>query len=527
MKHGIRLSQKNLRPLVQRLRRMRPRTRAQLAAYVQAFWGLTIPDQRICPDHDSPLDYLAYAFLGGTPSDRGSSDMAATPSAGAETAEIPALGSLHTPAPVPHACRPAGLGRDAVIWANRGGGKTQLGAIASLLECLFLPGCRVRILGGSQEQSRRMYENLTDALARGFEENLLGPLRTNGCTFRNRSEVQILSQSDRSVRGLHVQRLRCDEVELFDPGVWQAAQFITQSRPHIAAGVQVFSTLHRPYGLMQEILTLAAETGMRTFRWCLWEVIERCRGRSCSQCGLWSDCGGRARRANGYYRIDDALAQKRRSSAAAWRTEMLCQRPQQQDIVFAEFDAALHVRPHGYRAELPLYRAIDFGYSNPLVCLFLQVDDDGRVFVIDEHIKSRTTLAEHTRLIERQYPYPVEATYCDPAGRQRNEITGTSAITELKALGIPTQCRPSQVLDGIELIRRFLRPAVGGTNLLIAPRCPRLIQAFQQLRYQRLAGGSLSEQPEKDGVHDHLIDALRYFFVNRFGRPRQLRELRY
>ena len=28
-------------------------------------------------------------------------------------------------------------------------------------------------------------------------------------------------------------------------------------------------------------------------------------------------------------------------------------------------------------------------------------------------------------------------------------------------------------------------------------------------------GGGGGENPQKDGEHDHLIDALRYFFVNR------------
>ena len=93
--------------LVQRLRRQRPRTAKELAAYVRAFLGWRIPDQRVCPGHDSPLDYLAWSFLGagGKTGDRDRSS------------------------------------RDCYVWANRGGGKTQLGSVASLLECLFLPGC--------------------------------------------------------------------------------------------------------------------------------------------------------------------------------------------------------------------------------------------------------------------------------------------------------------------------------------------------------------------------------------------------
>ena len=49
--------------LAERLRQVRPRTREQLQSYVQAYLGLRIPGKRICREHDSPLDYLAYAVL--------------------------------------------------------------------------------------------------------------------------------------------------------------------------------------------------------------------------------------------------------------------------------------------------------------------------------------------------------------------------------------------------------------------------------------------------------------------------------
>jgi hypothetical protein len=89
------------------------------------------------------------------------------------------------------------------------------------------------------------------------------------------------------------------------------------------------------------------------------------------------------------------------------------------------------------------------------------------------------------------------------------------------------QSRPSGVLDGIEQIRRFLAPAEGPPKLVISARCEYLIRAFEGLHYQRLGTGAMSEQPEKDGVHDHLIDALRYFFVNRFAPKYPVREKRY
>jgi len=488
------------------LRRVRPRTRDQLSAYVSAYLGLTVPARRVCKGHDAPLDYLTYAVLGEG-------------ALGSEGSQGPGTGEA--------VGRGGAAGGDCLVWANRGGGKTQLGAAATLLEGVFLGGCQVRILGGSEEQSQRMYGYLRAALGRGYAGVLAGEATKRGCVFSNGSAAQVLTQSDRSVRGEHVQRLRCDEVELFDRDVWQAAQFVTHSREGIGARLEVFSTMHRPYGLMSELVGSASQRGLRVFRWCLWEVIERCVGRTCSQCGLWEDCRGRAQEAGGYYRIEDALAVKRRSSRSRWQAEMLCERPNREEVVFAEFDPAVHVRSAGYRTEWPLYRALDFGYSNPMVCLFLQVSPDGSVWVIDEHVKSRATLSEQARLIKERTPGRVEATYCDPAGRQRNEITGTGAVTELAALGIPVRCRSSRVSEGVELVRDFLAPGDGRVRLFVGSHCEHLIRAFEGLSYKRHKSGQLTETPEKDGVHDHLIDALRYFFVNRFGRRYEVKELRY
>src|SRR5512146_1082510 len=71
------------------LRQTRPRTRQDLQHYVKAFLDVAVPDQRICPGHSSPMDYLWYSFSG----------------AGGSTGSCPVRNA------------------DAVVWANRAGGK--------------------------------------------------------------------------------------------------------------------------------------------------------------------------------------------------------------------------------------------------------------------------------------------------------------------------------------------------------------------------------------------------------------------
>jgi len=462
------------------LRQGRPGSRQYLKNYLNIFLGINVPDKRICGGHNSPMDYLWHSF---------GCDFAAE----------------------------RGANADCVVWANRGGGKTQLAAVATLMDCVFKPNCQVRILGGSGEQAGRMYDYLAGFLRGGFEEFLSGPIRKGRCRFLNGSSVEVLTQSPMSVRGQHIQKLRCDEVELFDEDVFGAAKFTTQSTENVMAAMETISTMHRPYGLMQRIVSSAERMGTPVFRWCLWEVIERCVDRNCSQCPLWGDCQGRARNAEGYLKIDDCITAMRRASRAGWESEMLCRKPSLENVVFDEFDPVVHVRDIDYDANLPMYRSLDFGFVNPFVCLWMQVDNDGVVRVIDEYVRSRATIDVHAEQIKAKTAGGegrVTAMFCDPAGGGTNDVTGTSAVRELRAMGIAVRYRHSGILEGIELIRRAIRAGDGKSRLVISPRCQRLIEAMRCYHYPDGAGRSGAELPLKDGVYDHPIDALRYFFVN-------------
>ncbi len=471
---------KSARKIYESLRKTCPQTKQDLKNYVKIFLDLNIPDKSICPDHNSPLDYLWHSF---------NSDFAQYSLANA----------------------------DCIVWANRAGGKTELAAVATLLDCLFKPNCQSRILAGSGEQSQRMYQYFLGFLKNGFESQLAAPARKERSAFKNGSNVEVLTQSSASIRGQHIQKLRCDEVELFAEDVFNAAKFTTISKEDITAAMEIISTMHRPYGLMQKLVTDAERYNTPIFKWCVWETIEKCKDRNCSRCPLWTDCKGKAKKANGYLKIDDIITQSRRSSRAGFESEMLCLRPSLENAVFAEFDTTIHVKPIAYDSNLPLYRSLDFGFINPFVCLWIQTDDAGNIRVIDEYIRSRATIDIHANAITSRTPCPehnVAATFCDPAGTSVNDVTGTSAVRELRALGIKLRYRKSSILQGLELIRRAIRSGDGNTTLIISPKCKKLIEALRCYHYpeSNVEGGS--ELPIKDGIYDHPIDALRYFFIN-------------
>lgn len=468
---------KVLPTVYEKLKFSKPSSRLDLKNYIKVFLGLDIPEKAVCNGHSSPLDYLWYVF---------SEDS-----------------------------KRCGGNKDCIVWANRGGGKTELAAVATLLDCIFKPGCAVRILAGSQRQAMNMYNYLRGFVTNGYEDFVDGKILNTGCGFKNGSNVEVLTQSHSSVRGQHIQKLRCDELELFDKSVFEASKFVTCSKDDITAGMEMVSTMHKPYGLMQEVIDRAEKDGTPIFKWSVWEVIEKCRGRCCSQCPLWNDCGGKAKRADGFLRIDDCISHMKRSSRAGWEAEMLCEKPNLGNAVFAGFDQELHVGQVEYDCSLPVYRAIDFGFVNPFVCLWIQVDKDGVVRVIGEYTKNRVTVEKHCAKIKELTPcgeQGVAGTFCDPAGRAVNDVTGTSPVKVMKREGINVTCRASGINEGIELIRRALCSGDGKSRLIISPGCRNLIRALRCYHYP---DNPVSEElPVKDGVYDHYIDALRYFFVN-------------
>ena len=282
----------------------------------------------------------------------------------------------------------------------------------------------------------------------------------------------------------------------------------------IAGAVEALSTLHAPFGLMQRIVERAEAAGRPVIRWCLMEVLEKCpKERKCSGCPLWDDCRGVAKeRCEGFFKIDDAIAMKARVSRETWECEMLCQRPSVKDCVFPTFDVSAHVTESVDEGdeEDRLWLGVDFGFKAPFVCLFIREDRFGVTYVVDEYVQERQTMDEHVgRLKARWETRPTIA--CDPAGGTRNEQTAVSNIALLRKEGFRVVKRKSAIIDGLEEIRTALKRGDGEINLFIHPRCKRLIAALRGYRYQD-GGGEL---PWKDGVHDHLIDALRYYFVNR------------
>ncbi|UCD74541.1 MAG: hypothetical protein JSV91_12225, partial [Phycisphaerales bacterium] len=323
-------------------------------------------------------------------------------------------------------------------------------------------------------------------------------------------------------RGQRVHRLRCDEVELFDNDVWDAAQMVTRSGRcgdvEVAASIETLSTMHRPFGLMQRLVGEADEGNRKVFRWSVMDTLARCPAeRGCDDCPLLSSCAGRARNARGFISVADAIQQRGRVGDETWQAEMLCLKPTRSDSVYPEFDPELHVvdsdpPSSDGKAQTGLWiGGIDFGYRAPTALLWAWVDEQDVVHVVDELVKAEHTVEKFIEAASRRsWPRPAWIG-ADPAGRQRSDQTGLSTIALWKKAGWSVRSRPSRIELGVRAVSARLKRADGAIGLLIHSRCERLIESLTMYHYP--PGDPECCIPVKDG-HDHIADALRYMIVN-------------
>ena len=85
-----------------------------------------------------------------------------------------------------------------------------------------------------------------------------------------------------------------------------------------------------------------------------------------------------------------------------------------------------------------------------------------RLRVVREYVARERPVSEHARQMAARDPGPVLATYADPAGWQRSDVTGTGPCQELARLGVPVRTPRAGILEGVELLRRLLKDRPGG-----------------------------------------------------------------
>lgn len=181
--------------------------------------------------------------------------------------------------------------------------------------------------------------------------------------------------------------------------------------------------------------------------------------------------------------------------------------------VYPQWDTGVHVID---RFEIPKawrrIRMIDFGYTNPFVCLWVALDEDDRMYLYREIYKTQTLVEDHARRItELSAGEQYEFTVADHDAEDR---------ATLARHGITTVAAHKAVSEGIQAVSERLKPAGDGRPRLfifrdaLVDRDPLLEESKRPTCTRQEFGGYVwndkvkREEPVK--ADDHGLDALRY-----------------
>jgi phage terminase large subunit len=186
--------------------------------------------------------------------------------------------------------------------------------------------------------------------------------------------------------------------------------------------------------------------------------------------------------------------------------------------VYEDFDRSVHIIPaFPIPADWIRIRVIDFGYTNPFVCQWWALDEDGRAYLYREIYMSHRIVEDHARdILHFSRDEQIYATVADHDAEDR--------ATLLK-YGIETVPAMKSVLLGIQAVQQRLRKAGDGRPRLFVmegalvevdqylvdtkkPICTE--QEWESYIWKPATAAGISrEEPVK--VDDHGQDACRYF----------------
>jgi len=168
------------------------------------------------------------------------------------------------------------------------------------------------------------------------------------------------------------------------------------------------------------------------------------------------------------------------------------------------------IEPFEIPADWPRYRAIDWGFNNPFVCLWLARDPDRRWYVYAEHYRARETLAYHAERIKQisgKDKYRI--TWADHDAQERHEF---------KKLGVSTMNAKKDVHLGIEAVQAALKvQGDGKPRLFIFKNCRNTIKEVGGYKW---AEGTETKDAKDDPlkVNDHCPDCIRYIIYGVEGK---------
>jgi hypothetical protein len=195
--------------------------------------------------------------------------------------------------------------------------------------------------------------------------------------------------------------------------------------------------------------------------------------------------------------------------------------------VMQEWDDETHLTKQDYNPNWPLYAAVDYGYTNPFVWLWIQIDEWGHVYVIkEERWTQRDTpyvvedlKARHPQLVEKTiafYPDPAEPddtfTLSDGLKIPPRQNTGGELRTRLSLIRGALKTKPAHAPKG----NPDRKPGLYVNEL----NCPTLAWEMREgYRWPEHKSEIKSQSEHPLDKDNHGVEALGRFFRGYYGIP--------
>lgn len=181
-------------------------------------------------------------------------------------------------------------------------------------------------------------------------------------------------------------------------------------------------------------------------------------------------------------------------------------------LIYPEWDDDIHIIDnYVFRPEWANYLAFDFGFTNPFVCLDIQVDPSDNIYIWRERYVSKMPVHQHAReIMARPNPegYHIDGAFGDYADPGAIEV-----ISEL-IMQVYADPDSKDWARGVAEVKRFLLGEDGLPHLFVnRTLCPNTIDEFQNYRMKENAREDQNDAEKARQFKDHALDALRYFIM--------------
>lgn len=198
--------------------------------------------------------------------------------------------------------------------------------------------------------------------------------------------------------------------------------------------------------------------------------------------------------------------------------------------VFKRFEEETHVGDYPYDPRWPIAIAVDFGFRNPAVALFVQWDIWDNVWVVAEYYQRERTVSEFARDVKEDPvlgPLMRSATLLYPDPEDPGGAAHLSKEWQVAIRG----STGGPLSDRLEMIRRWLdippelrhldeghpeRIPKLHFNQKLTPNTVREMNDYRYAETKEEAGSDPAENPVKKD--DHAPEALGRFFAGKYGQ---------